>query len=136
MLAPCLTGGIRCGASPSSVTPCVDDQVRPTGRVVIDHGRILSSQPAINAVNRASQPVNKSINRSRVAAGLSNGIPLVTSNRVSSPPRQGQVADELSTATTVRADRPAAAANSIASELLPSSSSASPTSTTIRAPMP
>jgi hypothetical protein len=57
--------------------PGVDGQVRPTGRVVIDRSRIVSSQAAISAVNRESQPVNRSISRARAAAGSPNGIPLV-----------------------------------------------------------
>lgn len=53
------------------------EQVRPTGRVVIDRGTTVSSQAAISAVNRESQPGSRSISRDRAAAGSSTGIPLV-----------------------------------------------------------
>ncbi len=85
MLAPSPTGGIRCAASPTSVTSGVDGQVRPIGSVLIDRGTTTSSQAAISAVNRASQPGSRSISLARAAAGSSNGIPLVANQSSSVP---------------------------------------------------
>ncbi|MEU1998124.1 TetR/AcrR family transcriptional regulator C-terminal domain-containing protein [Nocardia gamkensis] len=41
---------------------------------MIDRGTTVSSQAAISAVNRASQPESRSISRALAAAGSSNGI--------------------------------------------------------------